>query len=80
MSIVHPDPSPSSRVEARPEREAVARLIEPRAFEKSEGGWQWRYRDALTVQSAALAKADAILTLLADRTSDEEKANLKGSV
>lgn len=60
--------------EARPvlEREAVARIIEPRAFERGEQGWQWRYRDALTVQAAALAKADAIIALQSTRGGEGE--------
>jgi hypothetical protein len=41
--------------------EEVARIIEPRAWEKAAG--TWRYRDALEVQAKALAKAEAILAL-----------------
>ena len=49
-----PTPTPEG------EREAIARIIEPRAWEKGVG-FKWRYRDAEAVQQVALSKADQIL-------------------
>jgi len=66
-------PPPVSRQDRLPSVEEVARVIEPRAWEKGEG-FKWRYRDALDVQAVALSKASAILGMVGGGSSGADIA------
>lgn len=53
----------------RPDREAVARIVDPKAFAPVTGDYDWHPDDRVHAQNVALKQADAILSLLSGRHS-----------